>query len=324
MNPETDYNLQLLKAKMGMANDLKSLTSASSAGTGAQADREKKWKAALDFQSMFLGQMYKAMRKSTMGEELTEKSSGREIFTEMLDQEYARMDSKNPAVAGLAGLQKAGAGTSNSLAAQIYRSLLRQDGQADGMEAAPAISFSAAFAAARGGLAGRRQASGSDGAAKTPGAFNAPALPGSALDPLVEMASRTYGVAKNLIKSVIGQESGSRHLAVSPAGAKGLMQLMDSTAADLGVRNVFNPRENVMAGTLYLKRMLDRFGGDEKLALAAYNAGPGAVERFGGVPPYAETSAYVEKVLEAKAGMDAKDEKDAADAAGKGAAGAAR
>ncbi len=315
MNPETDYNLQLLKAKMGMANDLKSLQSASSAKSGAQADREKKWKAALDFQSMFLGQMYKAMRKSTLGAELTEKSSGREIFTEMLDQEYARMDSKNPAVAGLAGMQKAGSGASNSLAAQIYRTLLRQDGQADGMEAAPAISFRAAFAASRNGLDGRRPASGSNGAAKTP------ALPGAALDPLVEAASKAYGVAKNLIKSVIGRESGSRHLAVSPAGAKGLMQLMDTTAADLGVRNVFNPRENVMAGTLYLKRMLDRFGGDEKLALAAYNAGPGAVERFGGVPPYAETREYVEKVLEAKAGMDAK---DAADAAGKGAAGAAR
>jgi soluble lytic murein transglycosylase-like protein len=161
------------------------------------------------------------------------------------------------------------------------------------------------------------------GAAGAAGAAKAPALSGAALDPLVEMASKTYGVAKNLIKSVIGQESGSRHLAVSPAGAKGLMQLMDTTAADLGVRNVFNPRENVMAGTLYLKRMLDRFGGDEKLALAAYNAGPGAVERFGGVPPYAETRAYVEKVLAAKAAMDVKDGKDAADA-GKGAAGAAR
>lgn len=285
-----------------MAGDLKARKAATAAKSEGDASHEKKWKAALDFQTMFLGQMYKAMRKTTMGSELTEKSSGREIFTEMLDQEYARMDSKNPTEAGATGMQKAMSGMSNSLAAQIYRSLLRQDGlQVPALPAGaePLPNFSAA-ALAR-GLGGRKAAD-----------QKSPSLGGEVLDPIVELASKTYGVAKNLIKGVIGQESAGQPLAVSHAGAKGLMQLMDSTSRDLGVKNPFNPRENVMGGTRYLKQMLEKFGGDEKLALAAYNAGPGAVDRFRGVPPYAETRNYVEKVLSAKAALDAKDLKDGA------------
>lgn len=300
MNPESSYNLDLLKTQMGLIGGQKALKAAaegSAEGTGSkEGSKEKKWKVALDFQSMFLGQMYKAMRKSSFGGELTQASPGREMFTEMLDQEYSKADAKNPAVAGLSGMERALSGSSNSLAAQVYRSLLRQDGELPSRAASAPIPFGAALAQAR----GIRKATG----------LNTPSLKDEVLDPMVELASKTYGVAKNLIKAVIGQESGKRHLAVSEAGAKGLMQLMDSTAADLGVKNPFNPRENVMAGTRYLKQMLGRFGGDEKLALAAYNAGPGAVERFNGIPPYAETRDYVEKVLSAKAGMDRKDAED--------------
>jgi soluble lytic murein transglycosylase-like protein len=291
MNPETDYNLHLIKAQMGMAADPKGLKAGA-----AVPSNEKKWKAALDFQAMFLGQMYKSMRKTALGSDLTEASSGREIFTEMLDQEYARLDSRNPAAAGATGMEKALSGMSNSLAAQIYRAMLRQEGAeipaAPGMKPMP---FSATAAMAK-ALGGRKAQD-----------LKSPSLSEAALEPMVELASKTYGVAKNLIKSVIGQESAGQPLAVSAAGAKGLMQLMDTTAADLGVKNAFNPRENVMGGTRYLKQMLEKFGGDEKLALAAYNAGPGAVDRFGGVPPYAETKNYVEKVLKAKADLDRKD-----------------
>ncbi|MBP7698289.1 MAG: lytic transglycosylase domain-containing protein [candidate division Zixibacteria bacterium] len=128
--------------------------------------------------------------------------------------------------------------------------------------------------------------------------------PADAADPIqarfgrwIDEAAEANRLDSALIRAVIAAESGGNPRAVSPAGAKGLMQLMDTTAADMGVKEPFDARENIMSGTKYLRRLIDRFG-DLKLALAAYNAGPGTVERHGGVPPYAETRAYVEKVLD--------------------------
>jgi soluble lytic murein transglycosylase-like protein len=100
-----------------------------------------------------------------------------------------------------------------------------------------------------------------------------------------------------VITAVIVAESGGKAHAVSPAGARGLMQIMPATGRELGLVNPFDPRENILAGTRYLSRMLKRFGGDITLALAAYNAGPGAVRKHGGIPPYRETMRFVSKVL---------------------------
>ncbi len=115
-------------------------------------------------------------------------------------------------------------------------------------------------------------------------------------DDLINKAAQKYGVEKNLIKSVILTESAGKEDAVSSAKAKGLMQLMDQTAKDLGVQNIWDPGENIMGGTKYLSEMLRQYNGDINLALAGYNAGPGNVDKFKGVPPFEETKNYITRV----------------------------
>jgi soluble lytic murein transglycosylase-like protein len=112
----------------------------------------------------------------------------------------------------------------------------------------------------------------------------------------IEAAAQRHGIDPALLKGLIRQESNFNPTAGSPAGARGLAQLMPATAASLGVTDVTDPAQSIEGGAKYLKQQLDRFGGDVTKALAAYNAGPGAVAKFGGVPPYAETQQYVQKV----------------------------
>ena len=112
---------------------------------------------------------------------------------------------------------------------------------------------------------------------------------------IIDNAARRHGVDVDLVHAVIAVESGYRATAQSPAGAQGLMQLMPGTQRDLGVSDAFDPRQNVDAGVAYLRRLTDEFG--TVLALAAYNAGPGAVRRYNGIPPYEQTHAYVRAVL---------------------------
>lgn len=122
---------------------------------------------------------------------------------------------------------------------------------------------------------------------------------------IISRAAQTYGLPEALVAAVIHTESNFQPYAVSPKGAQGLMQLMPDTRRDLerdlGPIDPFDPEANVMAGCAYMRRQLNRFNSPE-LALAAYNAGPGAVLRYGGVPPFGETQAFVRRVLE-RAGM---------------------
>jgi soluble lytic murein transglycosylase-like protein len=114
---------------------------------------------------------------------------------------------------------------------------------------------------------------------------------------LIDSAASRYGIDPAVLKGLIKQESGFNPNAGSPAGAQGLTQLMPGTAASLGVSDMHDPAQAIDAGAHYLRMQLDRFGGDYSKALAAYNAGPGAVQRFGGIPPYSETRNYVQNVL---------------------------
>ncbi len=132
---------------------------------------------------------------------------------------------------------------------------------------------------------------------------NAEYMPGSAVeqkldsfDWLMRTSARKHNLDPELLRAVMRQESAGNPWAVSHKGAKGLMQLMDGTARELGVRDAYNPAQNIEGGATYLRRMLDKFD-DVSLALAAYNAGPAAVDRFNGVPPYPETQNYVANVM---------------------------
>jgi soluble lytic murein transglycosylase-like protein len=114
---------------------------------------------------------------------------------------------------------------------------------------------------------------------------------------LVVAAAHKYGVAPELLAGVAQTESGFNPRAQSGAGAKGLMQLMDATARGLGITDSFDPAQSLDGGARFLGGLLKQFNGDVRLALAAYNAGPGAVKKYGGIPPYQETQRYVPKVL---------------------------
>lgn len=118
----------------------------------------------------------------------------------------------------------------------------------------------------------------------------------SALNAIVERQSVQHGISSALVRAVIHQESGEDPSAISEAGAMGLMQLMPGTADAYGVADPFDPEENVAGGTALLADLLRQYHGNVKLALAAYNAGSGAVAKYHGIPPYAETQAYVKSV----------------------------
>jgi soluble lytic murein transglycosylase-like protein len=161
-------------------------------------------------------------------------------------------------------------------------SVLKQVASITGKSAAPGTFFTVPWV---------------DSRAAHPIAPQCSAMPTQEIDQLIEQNAQQEGVKAELIRAVIRQESGNKPCAVSSKGAQGLMQLMPETAAQLGVGDPFNPKQNVEGGAKLLKQLLAKYNGDVALTLAAYNAGSGRVDREGGVPQIAETLEYVSSIL---------------------------
>ncbi len=226
--------------------------------------REDIKKVAREFEAMFAGIMLKAMNQSVERSSLVKKNMGETIFQEMLLDEYAKKMSEGKGL-GLSEL--------------LYRTLSADEDKTNGIASKMREYKSSQYLSS----AVTQREIGDTGI--------------NNIDAHIATAAEKHGVDKELIKAVIKQESGGNPYAVSKAGAKGIMQLMDSTAAEMGVRNSFNAADNINGGVKYLRKMLDLFNGDTKLALAAYNAGPNAVKQWNGVPPYPETMKYVDSII---------------------------
>lgn len=245
-------------------------------------------KAAREFESVFVGYLLKSMRNTVQKADNSNDGFGFDILEGMFDLELAKHISRNSHL---------------GLAEMLYRKLTGESLQ-NRVTAAPAQPASPAVT--------KRLQLERPTTNETASGWNATLLKDRlrAYEQHISEASETFGVRDSLIRAVIAAESGARADARSAKDAKGLMQLLDSTAAMMGVRDVWNPRENILGGTKYLKQLLDRFNGDERLALASYNAGPAAVEKHGGIPPYRETRDYVQRVMTFVEMMDKSEDND--------------
>jgi soluble lytic murein transglycosylase-like protein len=221
-------------------------------------------KAARDFEGLLLAQLFKVMKNSIRSSQ-DETLLRSDVLSEFADLELGRVLAERRPI-GLSEVVYRSLGNARTLTPP------REHSQAAPMPLLPA--------------------------ARAPVPLKQPLPSISPLEPIVARAAERHGLDPRLLHAVIACESAGNPQAQSPRGAKGLMQLVDSTAQMLGVRDVYDPEENVEGGARYLKSLLNRFHQKLEWALAAYNAGPSAVERHQGVPPYAETKRYVKKVLE--------------------------
>lgn len=263
-------------------------------GPSTPSDNKQLYKAAKQMESLFLYQMLKTMRNTIPGSDqkgMAGMSSGlgKDIYNQMFDQEIARM--------------MAGSGN-RSIAGMLYRSLEGTLDKKSNEDISDRNRLHDLFPARRPiKIRDDYHEINSD---RSVGRRNhRDRLPGARLDLLARRAAVRHKLPAALLKAVIMAESAGHPGAVSHAGAKGLMQLTDSTAADMGVTDVFDPAQNIDGGARYLRKLLDRFG-DLPKALAAYNAGPKTVDDYGGIPPYPETIDYVRNIIDSLKGTELK------------------
>jgi Rod binding domain-containing protein len=234
------------------------------------ADAERASEACKEFESILIYHMLSSMRRAFESSDDSEMDFGGDIFKSMMDEQLSIALAKAGGI-GLSGLLERGLGlTEDKTGTQGELPEVMR----------PAV---------------RAKTSRSPVASLTD-------LPGEAWGRLkrysatIRAAASTFGLSADLIQAVIVQESGGNSKAVSEKGAKGLMQLTDGTARDLGVTDPFDPVQNIFGGARYLAGLLKTFGGNLELALASYNAGAGTVRRHGGIPPFKETREYVAKI----------------------------
>lgn len=298
---------------LSLAGKSKTAQATTPADKAMERERLRLRKATRELESYFVLHMLKAMRETIPKSDLMGGGLGQDVYTSLFDEKLSNLMSGGPA----------------SLAEALYRSL-EKSLTAERLAVVKGNErLTASVLTGIGPPAGRvepENVADPDAAAPVEPAgpvvasesvvapskmvMDRKAIPTAAPRPkitsdkvletygsTIEEASRKYAVDSTLIYSVIMTESGGNPKAVSPKGAKGLMQLMDATAEQMGVADSLNPHQNIDGGVKYLRQLLNKYDGDLKRTLAAYNAGPGAVDKHRGVPPYAETRRYVDKVM---------------------------
>jgi len=272
--------------------------------------KSRMWEVSKQFESLFMDQLFKSMRRTVGSASSEEGGKAQALFTEMLDTEYA---------------SQAAGQSPQGLASQIFKFLQQQGLNPDSSDSDTSSREDSlpAFLNSNSVEKYLNPGKGMEGRGYTlPGFRTAPpdqtlsgslslSLPalgqGFSLEGVsarvrhwqttINQAQRDYQLPPGLLEQVIQQESGGNPKAQSPAGAKGLMQIMDGTAKSLGIKDVWDPVENIKGGARYLQSLLGRYKGDLVKTLAAYNAGPGRVEQYQGVPPFKETQNYIKKIL---------------------------
>jgi len=257
-----------------------------SKGPTLEGEKERLRKAAKDIESLFLYQMLQSMRKTIPESSLSKGGGlsgdlGKDVYTQMFDQELA---------------SKMAGTNDRSLADLLYESMEKLVVAQFNSEPSQTESLNEILPQNNYIKIKKEKAIEPRELNPRDSRGNEVELDRDKISKAINKISKKYNLSPELVHAVVRAESNFDPNAVSKAGAKGLMQLVDTTASDMGVRNVFDPEENLEGGAKYLRKLLDDFG-DLKLALAAYNAGPGTVQRYGGVPPYRETENYVKNIL---------------------------